>query len=99
MFVVPYFTVTRPQKKQQQLRQQMLSALKKGDEIMTIGGFFETIKSVKDDRVIIELSPDKVLAEIKIDAVSEKVSQDVEEADEDDEYEIVIDDDETEEDK
>ena len=98
MFVVPYFTVTRPQKKQQQQRQEMLQALKKGDEIMTIGGFYGTIRSIRDDRVIIELSPDKILAEIKIDAVSDKVSTDVEEVD--DEYEIVIDDDdETEEDK
>ncbi len=95
MFVVPYFTVTKPQKKQQQLRKQMLESLKKGDEIMTIGGFFGTIRSIKDDRVVIELAPDKILAQIKIDAVSDKVSQDVEEVteDEDDEYEIVLPDD------
>ncbi|MDN6223388.1 MAG: preprotein translocase subunit YajC, partial [Lacticaseibacillus paracasei] len=33
-----YFGMVRPQKKQQQKRQEMLNQLKKGDPIITIGG-------------------------------------------------------------
>lgn len=46
MFVVMYFTMIRPGKKQQNERQKMLSGMKKGDRIVTIGGLHGVIDSI-----------------------------------------------------
>ena len=53
-----YFGMIRPQKKQQQKRQEMLSQLKKGDPIVTIGGLHGVIERVTN-RVFL-LSPASV---------------------------------------
>ncbi|MDR1100334.1 MAG: preprotein translocase subunit YajC [Treponema sp.] len=43
-----YFLIIRPQNKKQKETQKMLSALKKGDKIVTIGGIHGVIQNVKD---------------------------------------------------
>jgi preprotein translocase subunit YajC len=43
-----YFLIIRPQNKKQKDTQKMLSALKKGDKIVTIGGVHGVIQSVKE---------------------------------------------------
>ena len=63
MLVVFYFFLYRPQKKAQQERSEMLSSLKVGVEIVTIGGIYGTITELADDFVKIQVA-DKV--EIKI---------------------------------
>ena len=44
--------ILRPQKKQQDQRKAMIEALKRGDQIVTNGGLFATVKDVKDDRMV-----------------------------------------------
>ncbi len=51
VFVVLWFMMIRPQKKQQDKRKTMIEALKRGDQIVTNGGLFATVKDVKNDRV------------------------------------------------
>lgn len=53
MFGVFYFVLIRPQKKKQQSRNMMLSALKKGDKIVTIGGLHGTILELTNDIVVL----------------------------------------------
>lgn len=97
LFILPAIS-TAQQKKQQKARKAMLDALEKGDEIMTIGGFFGTVKQVKDGKLIVELNPDKILAEISVDAVSHKINETLDElSDDEEEYELVLEDDEEEE--
>ncbi len=92
MFIPMIFT-SKNQKKQAQQRNDMLDSLKKGDEILTIGGFYGVVRSRKDDRFVIELLPDKVKVEIRKDAVANKVVQEAaEEAAEELEYDVVLDD-------
>ena len=55
-----YFMIIRPQKKRDKQVRDMLSALKKGDKITTIGGIYGTITAIKDDVVTISVGPDKV---------------------------------------
>jgi len=43
MFLIMYFIVIRPQKKQQKEFEEMLSNLKKGDKILTRGGIYAVI--------------------------------------------------------
>ena len=44
MVAIFYFLLYRPQKKQQSRRRAMLDSLKKGDQVITIGGIYGTIE-------------------------------------------------------
>jgi len=55
IIAVFYFLIIRPQNKKQKETQKMLSALKKGDRIVTIGGIHGTIQSVKEQSVIVKV--------------------------------------------
>jgi preprotein translocase subunit YajC len=46
----------RPQQKQQKKRREMLNSLRKGDQIITIGGIQGTIKALREDRVVLEIA-------------------------------------------
>jgi len=46
MFVGMYFISIRPQKKQQQKRQEMLKAMDKGDKVVTLGGIKGVVASI-----------------------------------------------------
>jgi preprotein translocase subunit YajC len=50
--------VIYPQRKKEKLHQQMLSRLKKGDQVITIGGIYGTVVDVKDDVVILKVNHD-----------------------------------------
>lgn len=51
--VIFYFLLIRPQQKRQKKTQEMQANLKKGDQIITIGGLHGKIDAVDEDRVII----------------------------------------------
>lgn len=51
-----YFLILRPQKKKQQQHDKMLSAISRGDTIITAGGFFGKVSDVLEDSYIIELA-------------------------------------------
>jgi preprotein translocase subunit YajC len=59
LLVVFYFLLIRPQQKQQKQRKQMLSELKVGDRITTIGRIYGTVIKIKDDVVTIEVGSNK----------------------------------------
>lgn len=50
-----YFLIIRPQNKKQKETQRMLSAIKKGDKIVTIGGIHGVIQSVKEASVVVKV--------------------------------------------
>jgi preprotein translocase subunit YajC len=54
MFAIIYFVMIRPEQKKQKERQKMLSALKKGDKILTVGGVIGVIVNVKDSSYVIK---------------------------------------------
>jgi preprotein translocase subunit YajC len=56
-----YFLIIRPQNKKQKETQKMLSQLKKGDKVVTIGGIHGTIQSVKEQTVIVKVDEDTKL--------------------------------------
>lgn len=53
-----YFLLIAPQRKKQKQHDAMVKELKSGDEIVTSGGIFGTIVSVKDDRFVIRVVDD-----------------------------------------
>ena len=57
IFAVFYFLLIRPQQKQMDKQAQMIKELKKGDKVITGGGFVGTITKVDgDDYVMVELA-------------------------------------------
>jgi preprotein translocase subunit YajC len=69
-----YFLIIRPQNKKQKETQKMLSALKKGDRIVTIGGIHGMIQSVKESTVIVRID-ENVKVEFSRSAISSVESQ------------------------
>jgi preprotein translocase subunit YajC len=51
-----YFMAIRPQQKQRRAHQALLSALKKGDRIVTAAGFYGTVKRVEENVVVVEVA-------------------------------------------
>lgn len=54
IFLIFYFLLIRPQRKEQQRHQAMVAALDKGDEIVTSGGIIGTIVHVTDDALTLK---------------------------------------------
>lgn len=57
IFLVMYFLIIRPQQQARKRHMEMVGALKKGDVVVTSGGFIGKVRSVSDDEVRIELAP------------------------------------------
>lgn len=76
-----YFLLIRPQRKKEKETQNMLSAIKVGDKITTIGGMVGTITKIKDEKVMFETGPKTEPHQITIErwaikSVEKKVSDD-----------------------
>jgi preprotein translocase subunit YajC len=57
LIALTYFVLVRPQRRRQQQQNTMLSELSVGDEILTAGGLFATIRSIGDDQLTVEIAP------------------------------------------
>jgi preprotein translocase subunit YajC len=73
-----YFLIIRPQNKKRKETERMLSTLRKGDKIITIGGIHVTVQNVKETTVIVKVD-DNVRLEFLRSAVSNIVTQGKEE--------------------
>ena len=51
-----YFFIIRPQRKRQKQHDSLISSIGRGDQVVTIGGFFGTVREVRDDTFLIELA-------------------------------------------
>ena len=58
IFVVMWFFMIRPQRKQQKELDNFRNSLKNGDKVVTIGGIYGTISEVKDTYVLLEVDKD-----------------------------------------
>ena len=70
IFVVFYFILILPQKKQEKKQRSMIDALVPGDEVITIGGIYGNVVSIKDDCLVIESSADKTKIKIAKSSIS-----------------------------
>ena len=76
MVLIFYFLLYRPQKKAREARDAMLSSLKVGSRVITIGGIYGTIVSLSDDIVRLKIA-DNVEIEVargSINGVAEEKS-------------------------
>ena len=70
IFVVMYFVMIRPQKKQEKEAKAMRDNLEVGDEITTIGGIIGKVVSIREETCVIETTKDRTRIRILKSAVS-----------------------------
>ena len=58
IFVVMWFFMIRPQRKQQKELQNFRDGLKKGDKVVTIGGIYGTVDEIKEGTVLVNVDKD-----------------------------------------
>ncbi len=75
MIVVMYFVMIRPQKKQQKKEADMRNSLQIGDEIITIGGIYGRVVSLKDESIVIESSGDRSKLQVTRTAVAQNLTE------------------------
>jgi preprotein translocase subunit YajC len=68
-----YFLMIAPQRKKQKEHQKMVDALAAGDEILTSGGLYATVVSIKEDRLIVRVA-DNTRVELSKQFVTAKIS-------------------------
>ncbi len=61
LIAIFYFFMIRPQQKKQKEIRKFRESLRKGDRVITAGGILGKIKEVKDNTMMISVSPDVVL--------------------------------------
>jgi preprotein translocase subunit YajC len=69
-----YVMVIVPQRKRAKERQELINSLKVKDEIVTMGGVYGTITSIKDDIIMLKVD-DKTTLKVAKDAVGAVVKQ------------------------
>lgn len=76
IFVIFYFLIIRPQNKKQKEMQKMLSAIKKGDKVVTIGGIHGVVNSIKDNGNVIVKVDENCKLEFTKSAISTVLNRD-----------------------
>ena len=57
MIVLFWVLIIMPQRRRRATQQQILMQLEPGDEVMTVGGLFGTVREVGDHHVELEIAP------------------------------------------
>ncbi|MDF1874650.1 preprotein translocase subunit YajC [Sulfurimonas sp. SAG-AH-194-I05] len=71
LIAIMYFVIIRPQQKEAKAREAMISALKKGDKVVTNGGFIVTINKVEENFLSVKMNADTI-AQITKDSIAKK---------------------------
>jgi preprotein translocase subunit YajC len=75
IFVIFYFVLLAPMRKQQKKTKEMLSALKKGDRVVTSGGIYGTVAQMEDQVVWVKIA-DTVKVKMARSAITGVVTDD-----------------------
>ena len=63
VFLILYLLVIRPQARRQRQREQRLKTVKKGDRIVTTGGIYGTVVSMRGDDILVV----KIAENVRVD--------------------------------
>ena len=85
LMVAMFAIMIIPQRRRDKKVKDMLSSLKAGDRVRTIGGIYGTISTIKEDTVILLVGPDKVklvfargaIAQVEDAGVENEMTQEV----------------------
>jgi len=71
LIAIMYFVIIRPQQNEAKAKKAMLEALKKGDKVVTNGGFIVVVQKVEEDFLSVKMNNDTIVKLTK-DAVAKK---------------------------
>ncbi len=74
MIVIFYFLLIRPQQKKEKDRKSLINAIEKGDKVITTGGIYATVSSVKSEEVVVLKIADGTKVEFSRNAIQGKIS-------------------------
>lgn len=72
MGIVFYFFLIRPQRKRQLAHQALLESLRRGDEIITIGGLWGRIIKLEKEHVILQVNEEGTTLRVLKESVAQK---------------------------
>ena len=73
--LIMYFLLLRPQMRRQKQAQEMLKSLKNGDRVLTTGGMYGQILSIKENDVVVLKIADDVKIEVAKSAIAAVVQK------------------------
>ena len=76
LIAIMYFVIIRPQQKEAKAKAAMLEALKKGDKVVTNGGFIVVIHKVEEKFLTVDMNKDTTVKLTK-DAIAKKLEDEV----------------------
>ena len=71
LIAIMYFVIIRPQQKEAKAKVAMIESLKKGDKVITTGGFIVVVEKVEDNFFSIKMN-DSTTAKITKDSIAKK---------------------------
>lgn len=71
LIAIMYFVIIRPQQKEAQAKKNMIESLKKGDKVVTNGGFIVVVHKVEDNFFSVEMNKDTIV-KIAKDSIAKK---------------------------
>ncbi|QSZ41124.1 preprotein translocase subunit YajC [Sulfurimonas aquatica] len=71
LIAIMYFVIIRPQQKEAKAKKEMIESLKKGDKVITNGGFIVVISKVEEEFLSVKLNDD-VISKITKDSIAKK---------------------------
>ncbi|CAN5553423.1 hypothetical protein BH24ACT26_BH24ACT26_18130 [soil metagenome] len=77
MMVIFYFMLIRPQKRRAQQHRSLVDSLGDGDEVVTVGGLYGTVKRLGDEAIDLEIAPGTTVRVLKT-AVARRLTEDLE---------------------
>lgn len=80
VILIFYFLIIRPQNKKQKETEKMLSAVKKGDKVVTIGGVHGVVQAVKEGGTVVVKVDENCKIEFSRSAIASVVVEKVEKA-------------------
>jgi preprotein translocase subunit YajC len=57
MVVIFYFLLIRPQQRRARSQRALVESIDVGDEVLTVGGMFGTVRAVDDESLTVEVAP------------------------------------------
>jgi preprotein translocase subunit YajC len=76
LIVIFYFMLIRPQKRRVDQHRKLLASINDGDEVVTIGGVFGTVRRIGEEEIELEISPGTIVRVVK-SAIARRVTEDV----------------------
>ena len=71
LIAIMYFVIIRPQQKEAKEKQAMITALAKGDKVVTNGGFIVVVHKVEEGFLSVKMNDDTIVKIVK-DAIARK---------------------------